>query len=118
MTQKMTSREENLWGMGAHLAALSGILIVPGLVLGPLAIWLLKRHKSDFVEASAREAMNFQITILAAAFIMVILSELSELFMIQALILGLAGIGFAIYAAVKTSKGQLYKYPFAVRLIK
>jgi uncharacterized Tic20 family protein len=118
MTEQMTTKEESIWGMGAHLAALSGILIVPGLVLGPLAVWILKRHKSSFVEANAREAMNFQITILVIAFVMVLLSRFSSLFMIQAMIVGIIGIGYAIYAALQVRKGKQYRYPFAIRLIK
>lgn len=118
MTAKTNSNEDILWGMGAHLAALCGIFIVPGLVLGPLAVWVFKRQQSDFIEASAREAMNFQITVLAVAFLMVVLSELSSLFMVQAMIVGVIGLGYAIYAAVQTRKGILYKYPFAIRLIK
>src|SRR5215813_3958508 len=59
---------ERTWGMLAHLSALVG-LVMPliGIVLGPLVVWLLRRDQSAFVEAHAKEALNFNITVLIAA---------------------------------------------------
>jgi len=49
-------------------AILSHILaIVPGIgIFGPLVIWLIKKDESPFVEANAKESLNFQLTMLIA----------------------------------------------------
>ena len=64
--------------MAAHMSALTGIVFPLGLVLGPLAIWLLKRNDSNFVGANAKEALNFQITVMMITFALVVLSSLSR----------------------------------------
>ena len=61
---------------------------------------------------------NFQITVLAASFLLVILSAALKLFLILAFIVGIAGLAFAIYGGVQAKKTGSYTYPFAVRLLK
>jgi len=62
------TESERTWGMLAHLSALAG-LVVPlvGIVLGPLAVWLVKREESEFVAGHAKEALNFNISVLIGA---------------------------------------------------
>jgi uncharacterized Tic20 family protein len=51
------------WAVAAHLSGLSLYLGVPfGNILGPLLIWLFEKDASPFVEAQAREALNFQLS--------------------------------------------------------
>ncbi|MFC3107560.1 DUF4870 domain-containing protein [Undibacterium arcticum] len=98
----------------AMLAHLLGIFT--GFV-GALIIWLLKKDSSAFINEEAREALNFQITItigyLIASVLMFILIG-----MLLLPILYVANIIFCILGAVATSKGQSYRYPFAVRLVQ
>ena len=118
MGKSLTKAEESTWGMAAHMSALVGLLFPLGIVLGPLAVWFLKRHDSNFVDTNAKEALNFQITILIITFGLVVLSAASGIFLILAGIVGIAGLGFAIYGGLQAKKGDNYVYPFALRLIK
>jgi len=118
MGTSLTPSEANNWSMAAHMSALLGILFVPGLVLGPLVVWLLKRNDSEVVNANGKEALNFQLTVLLTTFVLAILSSVSTLFSGAALLVGVAGCGFAVYAGLAAKKGQQYRYPVALRMIK
>ena len=118
MAKSLTKSEEQTWTMAVHLSALSGLIFPLGLILGPLLVWLFKRHDSKLVDENGKEAINFQITVLAASFLLVILSAALKLFLILAFIVGIAGLAFAIYGGVQAKKTGSYTYPFAVRLLK
>jgi len=118
MAKSLTKSEEKTWAMAAHMSALSGLIFPLGLVLGPLLVWLFKRHDSKLVDESGKEAINFQITVLAASFLLVILSVVIKLFLILAFIVGIAGLAFAIYGGMQAKKTGSYTYPFAIRLLK
>lgn len=106
-----TSNDDRNMAMLAHLLG-----IVTGFV-GALIIWLIKKDQSAFVDEQGKEALNFQITILigfvCAGILTVIL--IGALLMPVLLIVNLV---FCILAAVAVSKGEHYKYPFAIRLLK
>jgi uncharacterized protein len=112
------TEKERTWGMLAHLSALVG-LIMPliGIVLGPLAVWLLRRDESAFVEAHAREALNFNITVLLAA-IACMLLMLVFIGVLLGTALFVAWLVMILIAAIKASEGATYHYPFALRLVK
>ncbi|MGH8267093.1 MAG: DUF4870 domain-containing protein [Steroidobacteraceae bacterium] len=112
------TESERTWGMLAHLAALAG-LVMPmiGIVLGPLAVWLLRRDQSPFVEAHAREALNFNITVLIAAVACFILM-LVFVGILLGVALFIAWLVMTLIAAIKASEGVGYHYPFALRLVK
>ncbi|MGB1309758.1 MAG: DUF4870 domain-containing protein [Leucothrix sp.] len=114
----LTKAEESIWGMAAHLSALTALIFPLGIVLGPLAVWLLKRNDSSFVDANGKEALNFQITALVIAFALVVLSTAMGIFLVLAGIVGIGALGLAIYAGLQAKKGERYTYPFALRLIK
>lgn len=95
------------------LTHLGGILFsfLPGLI-----VWLLKKDDSPYIGENAREALNFQITLMIAYFISWILAFILIGFVLIG-VLWLANIIFSIMAAVVASKGESYRYPFALRLI-
>ncbi len=104
-----TANEKNI----AVLTHLGGIFfgLIPGLL-----VWLLKKDDSPFVGEQAREALNFQITILIGymaawvmAFVLVGLALLPLIYV--------GNLILSIIAAVKVSRGEDYRYPFALRLI-
>lgn len=112
------TENERTWGMLAHLSALAG-LVVPliGIVLGPLVVWLAKRDESVFVAAHAKEALNFNISVLLGA----IVSMLLMLVFIGVLLgtaLFIAWLVMTLVAAIKASEGHPYRYPFSLRLVK
>ena len=124
MAKSLTKKDIGTWSMLAHLSALIGILgfgwdvLFCGIVLGPLAVWLTKGKVNDVVGSNAKEALNFQITILIIVFVLAMLAAISGIFQLLALIVLLVGFGFAIYAGVMVNKGENYRYPLAIRLIK
>lgn len=107
------SQDDKTMGMIAHLSG-----IVTGFI-GPLVIWLINKDKSDkaWVIEEAKEALNFQITVLIAMFICGALTLiLIGLFLIP--IVAIAALVLAIMAGLKANSGESYRYPFAIRLIK
>lgn len=81
-----------------------------------LIVWLLKKDESPYISDQAREALNFQITVLIAWFVAGLLTFILIGLLLMPLI-WLANVIFCIIAAVAASKGEAYRYPFALRLI-
>lgn len=81
-----------------------------------LIVWLLKKDDSEYLASQAKEALNFQITVLLAQFIAGILVWLLIGFLLLPII-WLANIVFCIIAAISTSQGRTYRYPLTLRLI-
>jgi len=116
--QASVSKDEQNWAMFCHLAALSGFIIPFGNVLGPLVIWLIKKDTMPLVDRHGKEAINFQITVLLALLVCVILMFV-VIGIFLAFAVGIAALVLTIVAAVKISNGDLeYRYPFALRLLK
>jgi len=100
-----------MWAMLAHVG---GILFV---FVAPLVIWLVFKERGRFVEEQAKEALNFQITLIIGYIVGAILT-IVLIGVIIVLLVWLAAIVFGILAAVAANKGEAYRYPFAIRLIK
>jgi uncharacterized protein len=112
------SQEDRNWGMIAHLSALA-VFIAPflGGVLGPLIVWLIKRDTSAFAGESAKEALNFNITVLIGYLICGVLA-LVWIGILLMVVLGIFWLVLTILAAVKASEGVLYRYPATIRFVK
>jgi uncharacterized Tic20 family protein len=123
------TKEERNWAMSAHLCGLlwilggTGLIFVPfgGLVLftllGPLIIWRTKGQSMPFVADQAKESLNFQITVLLLGLVFAVLAMvLIGFFLLW--ILGVANLVLVIIAAIQTSDGKPYRYPFCLRLVK
>lgn len=101
------------------MAVLAHVLgIVTGFV-GPLIIWLVSKddQRKQFVTDQSKEALNFQITIAIGYLISGILTPVvigAVLFPI----VGICSLVFGILAAVASNKGEYYRYPFTLRLVK
>lgn len=100
----------------AMLTHLSGIIL--GFIV-PLIIWLINKDRSDkgFLNDHAKEALNFQITLLIVYVVGIILSVILIGALIN-LIAWVVCIILSIMAALKANEGAAYRYPFALRLIK
>ncbi len=109
MAEAQNTQDNNL-AMACHLLGLVGFI-------GPLIIWLLKNNESPAVDKNGKESLNFQISML--------------IYLIGAWISSFILIGFVLFpaviifnyvmviiAAVKTSKGEDFKYPLCIRFIK
>ena len=110
--------EARMWAMLAHLAGFLGYFLpVIGSLIGPLIIWQLKKDLHPYVDEQGKEALNFQITVLIAAFV----SMLLMLIVIGIVLMGIVVVGaivLMIIAAIKANEGTPYRYPFCLRLIK
>lgn len=85
--------------------------------VGPLILWLIKKDEMKFVDDQGKEALNFQITVLIASIIASLLTAVCiGLILLPAI--GIADVVFCILAAVAANKGQAYRYPATIRLIK
>ena len=100
----------------AILAHVGGIFfgLIPALI-----IYLIKKSEpsAQFDTEQAKEALNFQITVMIAYFACGILIFV----LIGALLIWvvmLANLVLCIVAAIKASNGVMYRYPLTLRLIK
>jgi len=96
------------------LAILCHVLTIFFWIFPPLIIYLIKKDDSKFVAEHAKESLNFQIT---AAIIAIILC-ITIIGILLLWVLGILVLVLVIVATVKASESKLYKYPFALRLIK
>ena len=112
------TESERTWGMLAHLSALAG-LVMPliGIVLGPLAVWLARRDDSEFVAGHAKEALNFNLSVLLGAVVCIILTLLFIGFLLGTALF-IVWLVMTLIAAIRASEGHPYRYPFSLRLVK
>jgi uncharacterized Tic20 family protein len=112
------------WAMAAHGTALAGALL-GGLAafVGPLVIWLLRREQRDpFATEHARQALNFNLSVIIYAVAAVVLSIVTlGLGLLLVLPLGaLAFVGYVVVtirATMAASRGEAYHYPFTISLV-
>lgn len=100
----------------AVLAHASGIIAS---AVGPLVIWQIKKDQSAFVAEHAKEALNFQVTLLAAyllAFLVYFaIGGVAFLIVVPALLLSL---GLSLMGVFAATEGKHFKYVINARLIK
>jgi uncharacterized Tic20 family protein len=85
--------------------------------IGPLIVWLIKKDDDPYIDQQGKEALNFQITVTIASIVGGILSVVCIGLLILAAV-GILDIIFVIMACIASSKGQAYRYPVSIRLIK
>ncbi len=112
------SKQARNWGMLCHLIAFIMFLGVPlGNILGPLIVWLVKKNDHAFVDYHGKESLNFQISMTIYS----VIAALLIIVLIGYLLLGLLlilNVILVIIASIKASEGELYEYPFTLRLVK
>jgi uncharacterized protein len=107
----MRPDEEKLWAVGAHIGP-----IVLGFV-APLAVWLVFKDRSRFLDRQGKEALNMQISYMiyfAVAFV--------TLFLLVGFILlpavGIAWLVLMVIATIKAANLEDYRYPAIFRFVK
>lgn len=118
MDSSLISKDERMWAMLAHFSALLGFIGIPlANILAPLIIWQVKKEDMPFVALSAKECLNFQISVTIYSIICVLLVFV---FIGVPLIfaVGIAALVLTIIAGVKANDGVLYRYPMTIRFIK
>ena len=81
-----------------------------------LIVWILKKDDSAYIADQAKEALNFQITVLIAQFVAGVLAIILIGFLFMGII-WILNVIFCIIAAIASSKGEAYRYPLCLRLI-
>jgi uncharacterized protein len=112
---ELTNEAKN-WGALCHAAALLGLfpLVGFGHIVGPLIVWLVKRNDHPYIDEQGKESINFQISVMMySIFLACIIIGIPLIF-----VLLVADVVLVITATVKASNGELYRYPFCLRLIK
>ncbi len=103
--------ESRGWATAAHLIPLIGLGFI-----APLVIWLMKREEDPFVEYHAREALNFQISL-----IIYVIGSIVLMFVLIGFILIFAVLIFAlvvtIIAGIRAANGEFYRYPLTLRFV-
>ena len=111
------SSEVRTWSVLCHASALLGLFFhFLGHLLGPLIVWLIKRDLSPAVDANGKESLNFQISMLIYDIVAGILCIVLIGFPIL-VALWILNTVFVIIASVKTSNGEVYRYPFTIRFL-
>ncbi len=112
-----TSSDFRTWCVLCHASALLGLFFhFLGHILGPLAVWLIKRSDSPEIDAHGKESLNFQLSMLIydaiAAILCIFLIGIPILIALWVL-----NTVLVIIASVKAGEGQFYRYPFTIRFI-
>jgi uncharacterized Tic20 family protein len=110
--------DEKTWALLAHLSLLASVVLAWGSAVIPLVIWLVKKENSPFVDDHAREALNFQITLILYSLLVIpialITCGVGAVLIVGIYILGIIGM---IQAAMASNRGEFYRYPMTLRLI-
>ncbi|MCL2020809.1 MAG: DUF4870 domain-containing protein [Betaproteobacteria bacterium] len=102
-----------------NIAMLAHLLGIFTYFIGSLIIWLVHKDKPEkaFVSAQAKEALNFQITMLLAYFVSGLLVFVLIGFLLIFIVF-IVDIVFCIVAAISVSSGNNYRYPIVIRLLQ
>ena len=112
----LSPADDRLWGMLAHLAWIvaSIVALAP---LGPLVVFLLYKDRSAFVRRQSLEALNLWITVYIGSAISFVLMLIIVGFVTLPIIL-VGALVLSIIAAMAANRGEDYRYPLILRLVK
>ncbi len=111
------SSDERTMAVLSHVAAFLGYAVPFGQLIAPYVILLIRRGESDFVVHHARESLNFQITITVSLLVALVLTSMWIWYLLLPAILVYSAV-MVLVAASRASRGELYTYPFALRLVQ
>jgi len=108
---------ERLYATFLHLSLLTFHILFP--VIPALVMWLIKREKSPYVDDHGREAVNFQISLVLYAVIIIPIVGLLTcgvgwVLYVPLYIVGLVGM---ILAAIAANRGEYFRYPATIRFL-
>lgn len=117
--------EERNYAVMTHVATLAAMLFSGGLlhVFVPAVAWLLFKDKSAFLKEHTRQQLNFQLTFVIAALVGALATfatvGIGALVVVPALIvLFVTDIVCSIKAALAANRGEDYRFPLSLELIK
>ena len=90
-------------------------------------VWLAKRESHPFVDAQGKEALNFNLSALLYIVVLFVFGFIftfitlgfGAFLFVPALIAAMAAwVVLVIVAAVKASKGEVFRYPLTIRFVR
>lgn len=120
--QPAVSSEDRSVAMLAHLSTIVALVVSAGWLsfVGPLAVWFLYKDRSEFVRKSAAGAFNFNLGMWVLSLVgwICVFTLIGAVIGIPILIFSaIAQIVCHIIGAVRASRGELYRYPFQLRVL-
>ena len=100
-----------------HLSQLVTLVTGFGSLLIPLVIWLTQKDKVYQMDEHGKNIINFQLSLIIYFIICIPLILLLGLGLLGFIILGILSVIFPIINAVKTSNGEVPKYPITFNFI-
>ena len=112
------------WGMELkqfcmfmHLSQLAGFIIPMSNIVLPILMWYTNKDKSDVIDQHGKNILNWMISTviyyLISGILMFILIGFLTIFVVA-----VCSIIFTIMGAVKANKGEVYKYPLSITILK
>ena len=133
---------ERHWAAMAHLSAILLALLTSWMagvagVVAALAVWLLKKDDSPFIAEHAREALNFNLSMLlyacgagalAVALVgatlftlgigLVLTLPAGILLVLACAAIAVTWLVCSVIATIKAWNGETYRYPLSIRLVR
>lgn len=118
--------DERTYALLAHLSLLGHVVVPYFAIAVPIVMYLAKKGQSPFIDDHAKEAMNFQITLVIYTLVLPAIAGLIGLLtcgvglillvpaIIGPYVLGLIGM---IMASTAANRGEFFRYPMNFRLI-
>jgi uncharacterized protein len=120
------SNETRNWALAAHLSAFVGAWLLLAFI-GPLIVWMTKRDDHPFIDHHAKEALNFNLSLILYGVLLAILAIPIGLVTLGLGLIPLVLVGAAlaigwlvltIVAAVNAANGEAYRYPITIRFVR
>jgi uncharacterized Tic20 family protein len=116
--QELTLQQRQQWAMLVHLATFSGYVGLPlGNIFGPLLVWQIKKEEMPELEAHAKDAMNFHLTMTIGMVISLVFTVFCFVGIIPLLGLGLYSTVMSVVVGLAANDGKPARYPGSIRLI-
>jgi len=108
---QLSPADEKLWATLTHVG---GILFH---WLAPLIAYLVLKDRGPFVRWHTRQALNFQLTMLIAYVVGIVLCFvfIGIFVLLAAWVLNIV---FGILAAMAANRGEFYRYPLAIEFVR
>lgn len=125
----LSAQEDKQWAMFSHLFSVIAYVITSGMLgwAPALVLYLVFKDRGRFTREQSREALNFHLSALIYGIALVVLSAILTvvtfgLFWIIGWLpfvaLAVFVVVFGIIATVRTNRGEAYRYPLTIRLVK
>jgi hypothetical protein len=119
----MPTDDERTWAVIGHISTLAAAVLSAGWlsILGPVIVWAVYKDKSPFVRESAAGAFNFNLVIWVLTLVGWILAFTVIGLPLALVVWGVAlvaGVYYHVAAAMAANKGQLYRYPWGITVLR